>query len=147
MIGMIFNVTNLLILIIVAMICYTFWQPYIRGKKRTAVVDGYCHPKDEQDSKNVVWCCRLMYRESKGGKRLYCCTRSTYDTREELRTKFPKGAEVEIRCYDNGRDEPVAVILSDKEYFRQQMMYSLAALLGGIGVAVGYQLLLHYTGV
>ena len=37
-----------------------------------------------------------MYREQKAGKRLYCYTRKTYDTREEMRAKYPKGTEVNI---------------------------------------------------
>ena len=43
---MIFNTSNFLLLIIVCVICYTFWAPYIRGKKTKAVVDGYVHPKE-----------------------------------------------------------------------------------------------------
>lgn len=77
-------------LIIVCVICYTFWAPYIRGKKTKAVVDGYVHPKEGKNC-DLVWCYRLMYREQKAGKRLYCYTRKTYDTREEMRAEVSEG--------------------------------------------------------
>ena len=115
MFSMVFNTTNLLILIIVLIICYSFWAPYIRGKKIKAVVDGYCHPAEGKNC-DVVWCYRLMYREQKAGKRLYCCTRQTYDTREEMRAKYPKGTEVNIRCFTSpNTQEPIAVILDDND--------------------------------
>ena len=98
MFSMIFNTSNFLLLIIVCVICYTFWAPYIRGKKTKAVVDGYVHPKEGKNC-DLVWCYRLMYREQKAGKRLYCYTRKTYDTREEMRAKYPKGTEVNIKHY------------------------------------------------
>ncbi len=94
---MIFNTSNFLLLIIVCVICYTFWAPYIRGKKTKAVVDGYVHPKEGKNC-DLVWCYRLMYREQKAGKRLYCYTRKTYDTREEMRAKYPKGTILSIMC-------------------------------------------------
>ena len=117
MFSMVFNTTNLLILIIVLIICYSFWAPYIRGKKIKAVVDGYCHPAEGKNC-DVVWCYRLMYREQKAGKRLYCCTRQTYDTREEMRAKYPKGTEVNIRCFTSpNTQEPIAVILDDNDVY------------------------------
>ena len=100
---MIFNTSNFLLLIIVCVICYTFWAPYIRGKKTKAVVDGYVHPKEGKNC-DLVWCYRLMYREQKAGKRLYCYTRKTYDTREEMRAKYPKGTEVNIKHYVQDKD-------------------------------------------
>ena len=69
MFSMIFITSNFLLLIIVCVICYTFWAPYIRGKKTKAVVDGYVHPKEGKNC-DLVWCYRLMYREQKAGKRL-----------------------------------------------------------------------------
>lgn len=147
MMGMIFNSTNLLILIIIGIISYTFWKPYIRGKKFKAVVDGYCHPADaDEKDKGIVWCYRFMYRESKAGKRLYCYSRKHYDTKEEMRAKFPKGSEVEIKVYDDGKDEKKAVIVGDKEDMKQSVLYTFAAVMGGIGLAVGYQLLLLQMG-
>ena len=146
MFSMVFNTTNLLILIIVLIICYSFWAPYICGKKIKAVVDGYCHPAEGKNC-DVVWCYRLMYREQKAGKRLYCCTRQTYDTREEMRAKYPKGTEVNIRCFTSpNTQEPIAVILDDNDDKKLQMMYTLAAFLGGLGLAVGYQLLMYQWG-
>lgn len=148
MMGMIFNSTNLLILIIVGIISYTFWKPYIRGKKMKAVVDGFYHPADEDEkNRDIVWCYRFMYRESKAGKRLYCYSRKHYDTKEEMRAKFPKGSEVEIKVYDDGKDEKKAVIVGDKEDMKQSLLYTFAAVMGGIGLAVGYQLLLLQMGV
>lgn len=146
MFSMIFNTSNFLLLIIVCVICYTFWAPYIRGKKTKAVVDGYVHPKEGKNC-DLVWCYRLMYREQKAGKRLYCYTRKTYDTREEMRAKYPKGTEVNIRCFTSpNTQEPIAVILDDNDDKKLQMMYTLAAFLGGLGLAVGYQLLMYQWG-
>lgn len=148
MMGMIFNSTNLLVLIIICIISYTFWKPYIRGKKIKAVVDGYCHPADADDKdRDLVWCYRFMYRESKAGKRLYCYSRKHYDTKEEMRAKYPKGTEVEIRCYDDGREDKKAVIVGDKDEVKQSLLYTLAALMGGIGLAAGYQLLVYQIGL
>lgn len=141
MLGMIFNSTNLLILIVVIIISYAFWKPFVKGKKIRAVVDGYCRPKEGKD-KDVVWCYRFMYRESKAGKRLYCYSRMNFDTKEEMRARYPKGAEVDIRYYQDTKDQEMkAVIVSDKEEIKRTILYTLLAFLGGSGIAVGYQLL------
>ena len=146
MFSMVFNTSNLLLLIIACVICYNFWAPYIRGKKAKAVVDGYVHPKEGKNC-DLVWCYRLMYREQKAGKRLYCYSRKTYDTREEMRTKYPKGTEVNIKHYvqDKDKDE-IGVILDDDDDKKVQMMYTLTAILGCVGLGVGYQLLLLQMG-
>lgn len=141
---MIFNSTNLLLLIVVVIICYTFWVPYIKGRKTEAVVDGYCHPKDGKD-KELMWCYRFMYREVKAGRRLYCYSRKTYDTKEEMR-KYPKGAKVQIRYYDASKDDMMAIIVSDNEDLKRNLLYTLGAVLGGIALGVGYQLLVIQLG-
>lgn len=135
---MIFNSTNLFLLLIVIVICYTFWVPYIKGHKIEAVVDGYCHPLDGKD-KDVLWCYRFMYREVKAGKRLYCYSRKNYDTKEEMK-KYPKGAKVQIRYYET-KDIVQAIITSDNEDFKRTMLYTLGTVLGGIALGIGYQLL------
>lgn len=135
---MIFNSTNLFLLLIVIVICYTFWVPYIKGRKIEAVVDGYCHPLDGKD-KDVLWCYRFMYREVKAGKRLYCYSRKNYDTKEEMK-KYPKGAKVQIRYYET-KDIVQAIITSDNEDFKRTMLYTLGTVLGGIALGIGYQLL------
>ena len=146
MFSMIFNTSNFLLLIIVCVICYTFWAPYIRGKKTKAVVDGYVHPKEGKNC-DLVWCYRLMYREQKAGKRLYCYTRKTYDTREEMRAKYPKGTEVNIKHYVQDKDsDEMGIILDDNDDRKVQWMYTLTAVLGCIGLCVGYQLLLLQMG-
>ena len=58
-----------------------------------------------------------------------------------------KGSEVEIKVYDDGKDEKKAVIVGDKEDMKQSLLYTFAAVMGGIGLAVGYQLLLLQMGV
>ena len=126
---MIFNTSNFLLLIIVCVICYTFWAPYIRGKKTKAVVDGYVHPKEGKNC-DLVWCYRLMYREQKAGKRLY-----------------PKGTEVNIKHYVQDKDsDEMGIILDDNDDRKVQWMYTLTAVLGCIGLGVGYQLLLLQMG-
>ena len=73
--------------------------------------------------------------------------RQTYDTREEMRAKYPKGTELNIRCFTSpNTQEPIAVILDDNDDKKLQMMYTLAAFLGGLGLAVGYQLLMYQWG-
>ena len=96
---------------------------------------------------DLVWCYRLMYREQKAGKRLYCYTRKTYDTREEMRAKYPKGTEVNIKHYVQDKDsDEMGIILDDNDDRKVQWMYTLTAVLGCIGLGVGYQLLLLQMG-
>ena len=121
---MIFNTSNFLLLIIVCVICYTFWAPYIRGKKTKAVVDGYVHPKEGKNC-DLVWCYRLM----------------------QMRAKYPKGTEVNIKHYVQDKDsDEMGIILDDNDDRKVQWMYTLTAVLGCIGLGVGYQLLLLQMG-
>ena len=107
---------------------------------------GYVHPKEGKNC-DLVWCYRLMYREQKAGKRLYCYTRKTYDTREEMRAKYPKGTEVNIKHYVQDKDsDEMGIILDDNDDRKVQWMYTLTAVLGCIGLGVGYQLLLLQMG-
>lgn len=141
MLKMIFTPMNMLVLVVILIICYTFWKPFIRGKKTKAVVDGYCHPKEGKD-KDQVWCYRFMYREVKAGKRLYCYSRRHFDTKEEMSALYPKGSEVDIRYYEVAKDgDMMAVITADKEDQKKSVLYTLIAVLGGLGMAVGYVLL------
>ncbi len=137
---LIFNSANFFLLLIVIVISYTFWMPYIKGRKIEAIVDGYCHPLDGKD-KDILWCYRFMYREVKAGKRLYCYSRKNYDTKEEMK-KYPKGSKVQIRYYET-KEGTEAVIISDNEDFKRAIFYTLATIAGGIGLAVGYQLLVY----
>lgn len=140
---MIFNSSNFFLLLIVIVICYNFWVPYIRGHKIDAVVDGYCHPEDAKD-RDMLWCYRFMYREVKAGKRLYCYSRKNYDTKEEMK-KYPKGASVWIRYYET-KEGMKAIITSDNKDLNRTLLYTLATVLGGIALAVGYQLLVLQLG-
>jgi hypothetical protein len=139
MFSMIFNATNLVWLILAAIICYTLWEPFIRGKKIEAVVDGYCHPT-EGKYKDDLWRYRFMYREVKAGKRLYCYSNKNYETKEEMR-KYPKGAQVMIRYYQPSKDETKAVIISDNEDLKRTILYTVATVVGMIALGVGYQIL------
>ncbi len=136
----IFNVQNLLFLLIFMFVCYPYWKPYLRGKRIKATVDSYCRVKSAKGDKDE-WCFRFMYREQKAGKRLYCNSRKAYDTQVEIMKKYPKGTEVDIIYYDNGGPEKMAVLVSDNDDRNEQILYTVAFFIAFAGVAAAFQML------
>ncbi len=128
----------LVVTVFALILLYIIWKPYLRGKKVSAVVDGYCHP-DSGEDREVLYVCRFVYREQKGGKRLFCYSRRQFDTHDEARTEYPKGKEVELRVFDNpdNKDKPNAIILGDKNDLRRTIFYTIALLVGASAVLIG----------
>ena len=149
MFSLIFNTSNLFALVIMAIIVYVFWEPYIRGTTVTAMVDGYerVRGNDDKDT-NIYYCIRFMYRLQKAGKRYYCFSNRKFDTQKEAIDSFPKGAEVQVR-YSKSKDNngrQTCVILSDRKDMKQALMYTIFAGLGVLAVVVGYAAFRYYTG-
>ena len=142
---LIFNSTNLLILIIVLAICYIFWAPFIRSRKVKAKVDGYVHPANENNG-DIIWALRFVYRPGKNAKNIYCTSKRTFITIKEAQAAFPKGKEVEILLYEPKNGEPEAIIAEDNKDKKQALIYTLYAFGGGIAIAIGYALLVAQAG-
>lgn len=130
--------TIIVVVVFVVVLLYLIWKPYLRGQKVQAVVDGHVHPVSGDD-KDLVFVCRFVYREQKGGKRQYCYSRRRFDLQEEARKAYPKGKEVELRVFENSdfKDYPNAMILGDKEDMRRTILYTVALLIGASAVLVG----------
>lgn len=130
--------TIIVVIIFVVVLGYLIWKPYLRGQKVHAVVDGHVHPVSGDD-KDLVFVCRFVYREQKGGKRQFCYSRRRFDLQEEARKEYPKGKEVDLRVFENSdfKDYPNAMILGDKVDMRRTIFYTLALLLGASAVLVG----------
>ncbi len=140
----VFNFTNAVLLILFIWIVYPFWKPYIRGKKITAIVEEYEHSPDSKKNKEY-FCYKLMYRPQKAGKRFFCRTRTHYDTKEEMRNKYPKGTMVDILYYED-RGDTWAVITSDNDDRNQQILYTLILLVVCIGLSLVYVYLTIHAG-
>ena len=64
-----------------------------------------------------------------------------------MRAKYPKGTEVNIKHYVQDKDsDEMGIILDDNDDRKVHWMYTLTAVLGCIGLGVGYQLLLLQMG-
>ncbi len=148
MFPLIFNVSNLFALVIMAIIVYVLWEPYIRGTKLTANVDGYERVRGNDDKDvSIYYCIRFVYRLQKAGKRYYCFSSRKYDTQKEAMDNFPKGSAVDIRISkskENGRQ--TCVILSDNKDKKQALMYTIFAAVGVTAVVVGYAAFQYYSG-
>ena len=130
--------TIIVVIVFVVVLGYLIWKPYLRGQKVHAVVDGHVHPVSGDD-KDLVFVCRFVYREQKGGKRQFCYSRRRFDLQEEARKEYPKGKEVDLRVFENSdfKDYPNAMILGDKVDMRRSIFYTVALLLGASAVLVG----------
>ena len=136
----IFNGTNLLILIVFGFFCYGFWMPYITGKKREAVVEGYGHP-DEGENRETSYVCKFMYREE-SGKRKYCYSKRVFDTQGEAISQYPKGSKVTLRVFKENREDihELAMIMSDMTDRRHTIFLTITAILCCSALAVGFQM-------
>jgi hypothetical protein len=143
---MVFNSTNLLILLVVLFLCYTFWEIYLRGTTVDAVVDGYEKaPARDEKEKDLYWCVRFMYRTQKGGKRCFCYSKRRFNTQPEAIGLFPRGTELKVRYFKaSSSNRAECVILSDSKDRNQALFYTLIAFGAGIALAIGYQLLMKY---
>lgn len=130
--------TIFVVAVFAVILLYIIWKPYLRGKKVQAVVDGHCHPADGED-RELIYICRFVYRDQKGGKKQYCYSRRRFDTQAEARAEYPKGKEVELRVFDNPdrKDMPNAMIMGDQSDLRRTILYTVALLVGVSAVLVG----------
>ncbi len=136
---MIFNGTNLLLLVFVLLVMYGFWRPFFRGEKRTGKVEKYIHPVKGKNS-SLTWCVQFEYRDPNGGKKKHCVSKRVYNTINEARKAYPVGKTARIQVYINQDDYRECMILSDGQDSRTAMFYSAVAIIAGFGVAAAYYL-------
>ena len=149
MLPLIFNVSNLFALVILAIIVFVFWEPYFRGTTQEAVVDGFerVRGNDERDPA-VYYNIRFMYRLQKAGKRYYCFSTRKFDTQKEAMDAFPKGTQVQVRIQkskEQGRQ--MCWILSDKKDMKQALLYTIFAAVGVSAVVIGYAAFQYFSGL
>ncbi len=142
----IFNVTNLIILIIFGVFEFAFWSPYLKNKRTDGTVENYVHPF-KGDKRELTFVCKIMYRDEKGRKK-YCYSKQVFDTLKEAAQYYPKGAKVQIRVFHeaSGDEYDQAMIVSDFRDKKRSLFFTLAALVCCTACAFGFQMYQYYFG-